>query len=539
MELKSKLCKFGSFCKKNIFVFIFYFVLFGYFFLLLNQVSSLTLDWDIDEYILRADAFFHGDVFLHHYALTTETFLFTVNPWYFLAYLIFGISFESKILGSTFMFFSAIMCATILIPKKNQPVTLVDLLFFLFVAGFPRVETYWMPFGHITIFGIAFVIFYFFSKLLKNEHKILSTVMISVFLFMGILSDKITYPGIVFPMALLLIRQVFPIDKENKQRYKHLLYVGIVLTASVIVSSIARFLYTKYIVTIGGSNFYGYGIALKDFKEAVDFAPMFIESISRLYGINFLEGAWMVVVSIFQIFFIAIGLILIIYQGINFFIGKVRDYESELISMSLIAMMILTYSLKMADTVYAARYFCGMPMITSILIIRSRWLFIEQYNIKFFNREDKTTRFKQIGSKVLIGLCLVPLILGEVYFENKQIQPINGYFAAAQEMKDMGLQYGFTDGLTANEITVTNHKEVDLLHILRSDGKYIIAKWGVQEERKHYERNFVFLWYGHITVLNRDEVIESFGTPCKEILREEYAIMVYDYDIAQKVVEEL
>lgn len=538
METNSKLQKVISFIKDNIFVFAFYLILFGYFFLLFHQISSLYLDFDIDEYVLRADAFFHGDILLHHYMLTTETFMFTVNPWFYLSYLFFGVSFESKILGSTFMIFSSIMCATLLISQKKKGFSIVDLLFFLFVAGFPRLDTYWMPFGHITIYGIAFVVFYFFTKLLKNEHKILSTAMVALFLFMGIMSDKIAFIAIIFPLGVILIRQLFPIVKTDKDRYKHILYVGIVVVGAVIVASVTRIIYTKFIAMIDSSSdaLYGVGFSLKGFGEALEFTPVYIESVERLYGINFKSGDWMFAVSIFQIIGISLASISIIYQTINFFLGKKRDIESELLSISLLAMMIVTYCLKISFTVYAARYFCGMPMITALVTIRTRRLLLEQYDVKFNYSENIKIKYSQIGGQLLIGLSIIPLMLGQVYFENKQTEPIQSYLACGAEIKSLGLQYGFTHIHTGNPITVANHKEIDLIYIEKKEDNFKIQQWGIQEERITYERNFVLLWYSDFTVLNRDDVINSFGVPTKEILREEYAIMVYDYNIATKVV---
>ena len=221
------------------------------------------------------------------------------------------------------------------------------------------------------------------------------------------------------------------------------------------------------------------------------------------------------------------GFIICIYNVVNFVKGKKLDIISEVLSLGFVLISIVFLITTVSVNINSARYIGAFPAILAVLVIR-----FLRYK-KIFEMRFATNQAPVWGVPFVLGLAL----LCHSYIPIQQLQIVE----AEQEriipvLEEHNLKNGYANFWDSSINTVISNERVNV-RAISMDDKVNIFAWGCKQTWYREKANFVLIRNIEFsgTGVNYDNAVKLFGTPKEVVDFENYKILIYDYDISEKI----
>lgn len=511
-----------------------FFCLYAVFIIYLFRFSGI--DSDQANHLLQADDILSGNFFLKDWHLTGVTF-FTTDLLYFeIARLLFGVRYRAVYAANGLKFLSIAAAAYYAVMKGCDKDCKLKRGLFLLLASIPCMS--YMIHSRVHSGAVCLTIFSFcvVDDILKNacKHdkkmlwKYVAFIVVTAF---GAIGDMLaviegTIPVLIFCLYRLLMQKDF---------HKGFKYVKLALSA--IAGVLIGLVFNWFYFFIGGANKNSYigNRLFTDLAEYVEkvvsFTNYILEMCMAKLGGARLADIWnlpkfanvAVVIAAF------IFMILIIRNMI-----QKEEKNTDEISVLLAISIILSFLAFVLTDMSAPRYIALVPYAALIIVIRNCSKVIEYF------------KNRKLSILILLITAIVSFI-GKIY-------GISGYQYPQSNIEDYeliafleehDLHNGYASFWNASKLTVLSSKKVNIRHIAHSgetDDMLSVHKWFCKNEWYDEKTNFVLIdnedgkgGEGDIFGISEKRVTAFFGVPQKSYVWDKYLILVYGYDISDKL----
>lgn len=508
-------------------------LLYMLFLIVLNSHISITSDQA--NHLLQADDILSGNFFMRDWILTGITFFTTDLLYYEVGRILCGISPEAVYVAVGAMAASTLIAAYLAsVAGEKKYLKLKTFLFAMLMLipcrnalGALRIHT-----GAVFYSIVSFLLVYktLGSNTETNDvhtkkRKILVMSLLFIVSLFGAIGDFLFVVEGAIPICLVCFFWLLSTDKSSDKKMPCML-IGIIILAVVCAA-----LWEKVFFAIGGAdkNSYMEEILFIDLTKWGDkFSSMAKQIMDMCMG-AFYKGEvanfWNLIKSInfLGILVSAVFVIKYLWQLIR---QKIRELDLISVLMSLSIIVALAASLLTDRS--AAVYITIVPIAFGVVLLRNIESLINSVNNK----------------RLFIAVIA---LLAFLSFAGK-IKEISSYiknelhtseYALVEVLEEQGLKNGYGSFWDASIITILSQNHTTVRHIRYEENVVAMWKWFAKREWYQQDAEFIvinkssedtdFLQIAEANMLN------VFGEPSKRIEIDKYLVLVYDYDLSQKL----
>lgn len=487
---------------------------------------TVHLDSDYSNLILEANDIVHGNVFLNGWTQTGISFLTTDLLYYVVAVIIKGVRIETYWLASglmvSAMLFSAIPLLKMGVGEKYR---LTEWIVFLGIGAVPASFGFNVLRAHTGVYIWIFLAIACTSKILVEKSRFkLYYILFVISVIMGCMGDAIMYIAFVAPVVLICIRDIL----SNEASKRKPLYLLILTAGSVALAVVLEKLY----YTLGSANKSSF-LESKVFEDFSNYGYKLCTYAKVILSLNHADFSKKVILSP-ETFFYFINTLIVVFafviMGIHiydFLIGRKRDLIGQMISLGFVLISLVLIMTNVAVDILCARYVGPCPVIFALLIVR-------------YLRDRNIFQLRIIGNRV--SYAVLAVILSAVLLVYNFVSVSGGMTATyeQEEVRDVlranGLVRGYANFWDASLTTVLSEGEIQVRPIsLKKKAKPF--RWGSKKTWYKQEAEFVVVrkpeW--HKYGVTYENAVKYLGVPPTVIECGKYKILVYDYDLSQKM----
>ena len=511
-----------------------FFLLYAVFVIWLFRFSGI--DSDQANHLLQADDILSGNFFLKDWNLTGVTF-FTTDLLYFeIARLIFGVRYRAIYVANGLKFLSIAAAAYYAVMKGCcRDWKLKKGLFFL-LASIPCMSYMISSRVHAGAVCLIFIAFCIVDDILKrsdeNDRKILwkYAAFITV-TALGTVGDMLviiegTIPVLLFCLYRLLMEENF----RRGAKY-------IKLAASAVTGIVAGLVWDRFYFFVGGANKNSY-IGNRLFTDLSGYAEKVVSFTGHILDMCMANLSGARIADIWNLprlanIAVIIAAILFMIVSIRTVIQKEQNHTDE-ISLLLVISILMSFLAFVLTEMAASRYITLVPYAFFVLVIRNCSQIIEYCK----NRKL---------SILILVITAVISFAGKIYEISSYQYPQSNIedYRLITFLKEHDLHYGYASFWNASKLTVLSGKEVNIRHITHSgetEDMLSLFRWFCKNEWYHENTNFIIIdnedgkrgeedSFG----ISEKRVTSFFGVPQESYVFDKYLILVYGYNISNKL----
>lgn len=507
-------------------VIIFFFLLF---FLYLKYAYLINYDSDKACALIQTKDILDGEFFCNGWYGLTVNGLTTWNVSSLIGLLFKGFNSEAIYFAGAFSYTLLVLIATYLAGRKRDKFSIKNSFITFTGLLFPPTMLYIDYIGvvmHIEAYVYALTVFACIEKYFDSE-KVISTFLFVAggLLLLGNIGDSMflvfcSVP-ILITFSIRVIRNIV-YGYWNKVSVKELIIL-IGTIGTILISIIINVLLKK-------NNIYQWGgYDVKTSTEFMDIPNRMWESIEALFqhfqatvfGVSF--KSWLFIAGIPGTIFFLYAVYILIKQCI-------KIWECDILSQILISSIIfpivattLTYFVAGID-----RYL--MPSVLSLVILTGRENSISSFKIGLLTQKANGI----ICRMIIMLFILIPLTrIIELPSKPEELSRDR----LAEFLLENQLTSGYGNYWTSNALTVAMEGGGNCVPIGYDINTQRLTRitWGNKESDYDLPANYVVINESTDGTLLREDVVSILGNPNKEIGFEEYNILVYNYDISEKI----
>ena len=489
--------------------------------------SVSEIDSDYANLVLEASDILKGNIFMCDWIQTGISFFTTDLLYYMVGVFFSGVSRDAYLIASGLMFSCMIFSALLLVVEgSGRKHKVTEILIFLGMCAVPSALGLNLLRAHTGAYVWAFIAVYCFNRIYKEEKcKTFFLVLFSFSLIMGCIGDAVMLVVAVVPMLLYCIRDYVSNCPHNCKKD---VFLFLLTVASVVLGGILEKIY--YFVGTANKNSFLETKVFDNFDSYLQKLSIYWHAVLGLNGADFTLQQLASFETIFYFIrtgIVLFGFIICIYNVVNFVKGKKLDIISEVLSLGFVLISIVFLITTVSVNINSARYIGAFPAILAVLVIR-----FLRYK-KIFEMRFATNQAPVWGVPFVLGLAL----LCHSYIPIQQLQIVE----AEQEriipvLEEHNLKNGYANFWDSSINTVISNERVNV-RAISMDDKVNIFAWGCKQTWYREKANFVLIRNIELsgTGVNYDNAVKLFGTPKEVVDFENYKILIYDYDISEKI----
>ena len=522
----------GSFRLLKHAVFAALFVL--YVFYLLHVFSARPADSDYANLILKADDMLHGNPFLRGWYNTSNDIVF-----FLISTAIFGVDHMSYILGCVLMFLTVVFITWLFIIRHVSPKNRTVCSFlFLLTAAFPSPGFVYAARCHLQCFALFLLSLMMFENWQKKGRKKYLILGIFVLGFAGA-GDMLIFLTGFLPLFLVLAIRLYrqAIRGEAPGRRALAILAGVVLSA-VLASSMDRIFYmvggaekTPFIMEQGFSTL----------KNIPHLLKIYVTSIMWLFDCDYTLNRLVDPAALFTLVRLIVAwgaLILALVHVLGFFLRKRRGDVQTVFSLSVILMSCAFVTTSVVIDMQNARYLSYFPFAFAVILLPA----LDGY----INRHVISVEAK----KIFIPVLSVLLILFSLWGAKKAMVGGDVFDADRYNLmlrlEENDLHSGYAMYWDAGITTLYSKGDVHLRAIVSAESKetgeeaLTMYKWFCKKSWYDEYADFVVLnTKDKRDFFSRQQVIDHFGEPVKELEVGVHRVLCYDRDISKELARDV
>ena len=510
--------------KSKILFIIFFAVVLIILFIIYFHISSyLMANSDNAAPILEANSVINGNIKLYQWHLSSDNFYSIDLIFYIIFELFTGVKEYLVALVPVSIYIltliSAIYISTINLIKKEKFTAILIILGLIGTAPlFLLYQTLSGP-DHVGTILFVLISFILIFQIIKKGNYYYYLIPFSLISFMYLFGDPISrwigsIPIIIFSIIFYIYEK-----KDNKQAY---LLIGISSIAVLILS---------YILRIDTSKF-GLFYLLRIVSGFIHFSQLqshiyyLISSILKLQGAYFFGKALLAKTTIIElirllVFLITISSIYIIVRDI--LKKKIEIDKIDKINLLLILALILNILAFVFGGIFVnsftSRYLIAVPILGSIIIAR----YLSPYIIK-----NKV----YIATAGIIIFSFIVLFLHEsvIIKTGNNREKVLSTFLIQHHLK-----YGYATYWDAGITTIYTNNNIKVRQVISSNNRVYPYLWLSSSEWYTKPANFIIYGNHQTNAVNMKIAINSFGKPRDIYSIDGFTILVWNYNITQKL----
>ncbi len=525
--------------KNNIIIITMFLILLPFW---LFKFRTISMDYDLGNFMLRAEDIASGNLFLKGWFLTGLLFALDLI-YYTVGFIFFGLTTKAYVVSATAIYMTFLMVGTMLLENKKS--NWKEALIFLLLVGFPNSLTARNYLTHTVTITLGILGLYFLNQFLESENDKKYCIFSFLSFSVGVFSDPIVVIVTILPIFIYssyvlidnyLKDETYKLSKKHKQ-------IILLSSSSILLGIFLEKIY--FLIGKASKNDY---LSFRNINTLESFLfhkiPLYIESIMKISDTYFFSE------RIISSSHLGTGLrILILFMGIYFIIKNIKlwinhkenDYISTILGMGFISASLVFL---LSDNVFRlvhSRYLNFYVVFFAIIIIR--------------NNRNLILNSSREGKKISFILLIVSIL--NINYKNIEFTTrpsIDEYDKIIEILKENNLKQGFSNFFHASILTVKSRGEIRVLSVipnqvflekwLFSDPKpinynsnYQISNWNWDTKLEWYKKatNFIILEEKDEFGINKKVVLQNFGEPIKKISIPDSnkIIFIYEKDISK------
>lgn len=496
------------------------------------------LDSDQANHLLQADDILSGNFFLNDWHLTGVTFFTTDLIYFEIAKLLCGVRYRAIYVASGLKFLSIVVTAYYVTMKGCCKDQKLKKGLFLFLAAVPcmsymidsRVHA-----GAVCLTFFSFCVVYdILNNLDQNDRKLLGKwkyILLAVVTASGAIGDMLAVIEGTIPILFLCLFQL--LIRDGWHRGSKYVKVTVAAIIGIFTGMIWDWLY--FWISSANKNSY---IGKKLFTElsawtekVVSFVNYILEMCAADFTGTQIADIWNFPKFVNAVIVIA-GFVFIII-----FIRKIiikEDKEVDEISVLLTVSIVMSFLAFVLTDMAEKRYIALVPYAVVAIVIRNCSQIIEYFN----NRKTGV---------IIIVIAAILSFAGKIKEISAYQYPQSNIedYKLITFLKEHDLHYGYASFWNASKITVLSGKEINVRHIMHSgETENGLSKFEWFCKNEWYEENTNFVLINNeegtdgeddIFGVSKKRATEFFGVPQESYVLDKYLILVYDYNISEKL----
>lgn len=485
----------------------------------------MGMDSDYANLILEASDIVRGNFFLNDWIQTGISFLTTDLIYYIIAVAVKGATREAYWLSSglmtSCMVFSAIPLLRI---GKNRKHKLTEDIVFWGICGIPSIVGLNLLRAHTGVYVWIFIAVACFYKIYVDENNKYSALFVFS-LVMGTIGDAVILLVAVLPMLLYCFRDL--LSNKPKALKKDILLAGLAV-GSVIIGALLDKLY--YLIGAATKNSYLEERAFEDFSSWPNKIGVYLHAVFGLNSADFTQQSLMSVNTLFffiKVLVVLFSFVIITIHIVHFIKGTRGDVIGELLSLGFVLISIIFIITNISVNINSARYIGACPVLFALLIVR----FMRDKEVF-----DKRFAMKRIPVWIVAGVLSIVLLIHS-FMPLSQLQvPDSEQERVVSVLEENGLKCGYANFWDSSLITVLSEGHVKIRAVSMTESMDLYA-WGCKKKWYKKHANFVLVRNPEWTPvgISYDNSIRILGEPERVIDFENYKVLVYGYDISEKI----
>lgn len=487
------------------------------------------IDSDYSNLVLEANDIIHGNLFLRNWNLTGISFVTTDLLYFIFGALFFGISVKTYIVAITLMFLAISFSSLCLSVDKFRSISWRELLVFSLFAGLPSFWLLSCARAHTGGIILCLIALYYTNKIREEEGGRYSVIITMICLTMGLMGDAICLIIITLPVVIECLYTI--VLKRNNDSNKTKLIL-LIYGLSALLGSVLDKLYFK----VGGANKNDF-LGSRHFipiKKIGDKMSLYLEALLNITNTNFFDKTILSVDTIIICMRFLVLLFVLFIMGKNiydFLTGKKNDFISTILSLGVAFMSLIFIFTDISIDMSSARYIAYFPF--AFIVLLNRW--VMKFNFSGANIGKRNEKIKYVLYPVVAIAVLNMAFTKILPLSNFKI-PRSTQTELSEFLLENNLENGYSGFWNSSAITVSSNNQVKIRAICNNDNRLEKYNWFCKDDWYSVPTNFILIgefdeWYG----ISEENIINCLGTPKERLEYNDYTILIYDYDISNKL----